>query len=73
MAYNPHSNTSEDRFPSGIVFFGVNSTKPMLDSSSAFIIDETNNSLAIADGYYLGSQSYRQLLNLASEDRKSVV
>lgn len=67
MAYNPHSTTSEDRFPSGIVFFGVSSTKPMLDSSSAFIIDEENNSLAIADGYYLGSQSYRQLLHLASD------
>lgn len=67
MAYNPHSTTSEDRFPSGIVFFGASSTKPMLDSSSAFIIDEDNNSLALADGYYLGSQSYRQLLNLASD------
>ena len=67
MAYNPHSTTSEDRFPSGIVFFGASSTKPMLDSSSAFIIDEENNSLAIADGYYLGSQSYRQLLHLASD------
>jgi hypothetical protein len=39
----------------------------MLDSSSSFIIDEDNNSLALADGYYLGSQSYRQLLNLASD------
>jgi len=67
MAYNPHATTSEDRFPSGIVFFGASSTKPMLDSSSAFIIDEENNSLAIADGYYLGSQSYRQLLHLASD------
>lgn len=66
MAYNPHSTTSEDRFPSGIVFFGTGSTKPMLDSSSAFIIDEDSNSLAIADGYYLGSQSYKQLLKLAS-------
>lgn len=67
MAYNPHATTSEDRFPSGILFFGASSTKPMLDSSPAFIIDEENNSLAIADGYYLGSQSYRQLLNLASD------
>lgn len=67
MAYTPTSTTSEERYPSGIVFFGGSSTKPMLDSSSAFIIDEVQNSLAIADDYFIGSQGYKQLLQLSSD------
>ena len=67
MAYTPTSTTSEQRYPSGIVFFGASSSKPMLDSSSAFIIDEAQNSLAIANDYYIGSQGYKQLLQLSSD------
>ena len=67
MAYTPTSTTSEERYPSGIVFFGGSSSKPMLDSSSAFIIDEAQNSLAIANDYFIGSQGYKQLLQLSSD------
>ena len=46
MSYNPSENyDSELRNPSGIVFFGKNPSKPMLDSSSSFKIDEDNSQL----------------------------
>lgn len=48
MSYNPSENyDTELRNPSGIVFFGKNPSKLMLDSSSSFNIDEDNDQLII--------------------------
>lgn len=48
MSYNPTENySSETRNPSGIVFFGKDPSKPMLDSVNTFLIDEGNSQLKV--------------------------
>ena len=48
MSYNPSENySSELRNPSGIVFFGKDPSKVMLDSSSSFSIDEDNSQIKV--------------------------
>lgn len=49
MSYNPSEQYpgGDLRTPSGIVFFGKNPSKPMLDSASAFLVDEDNSQLKV--------------------------
>ena len=49
MSYNPSEDypNGDLRNPSGIVFFGKDPSKPMLDSASNFIVDEDNSQLKV--------------------------
>lgn len=49
MSYNPSENYPDGdlRNPSGIVFFGKDPSKPMLDSASNFLVDEENSQLKV--------------------------
>lgn len=73
MSYNPTENyDSELRNPSGIVFFGKDPSRPMLDSSSNFLIDEDSSTLkvpniVISDNGKIGSVGSTGILNLASD------
>lgn len=72
MSYNPSENypNSDLRNPSGIVFFGKNPSKPMLDSSSTFLVDEDNSQLKVpnillSDGD-IGVAGNTNAINIAS-------
>lgn len=72
MSYNPTENyDSELRNPSGIVFFGTDPSKPMLDSVAGFVLDEDNSQLRVPnllvdnDGK-IGSIGSTGILTLAS-------
>lgn len=73
MSYNPTENyDSELRNPSGIVFFGKDPSRPMLDSSSNFLIDEDSSTLkvpniVISNNGKIGSVGSSGILNLASD------
>ena len=49
MSYNPSEDypNGDLRNPSGIVFFGKDPSKPMLDSASNFLVDEDNSQLKV--------------------------
>jgi len=49
MSYNPSEDypNGDLRNPSGIVFFGKDPSKPMLDSASNFLVDEDNLQLKV--------------------------
>ena len=73
MSYNPTENyDSELRNPSGIVFFGTDPSKPMLDSVAGFVLDEDNSQLRVPnllvdnDGK-IGSIGSTGILTLASD------
>lgn len=61
MSYQPF-----DRKASGIVFFGSSPTDQVYESVATFTYDTGNNSLKLADGGFLGSQSYYNALSIAS-------
>jgi len=72
MSYNPTENypNSDLRNPSGIVFFGKNPSKPMLDSASTFLVDEDNSQLKVpnillSDGD-IGVAGNTNAINIAS-------
>jgi hypothetical protein len=67
MAYQPY-----DRNPSGIVFFGSNSTDQVFESNANFIVDPSNSqvrvpNIVLSDGGKIGSSSQTGILTLGSD------
>jgi len=67
MSYRPY-----DRNPSGIVFFGTQTTDPTFDSSSNFVVDQTNSrlvtpNLLLSNNGKIGSQGKSDILTLGAD------